>query len=34
MSASRSQDPSRSSYYVTDEFYRELIEDFADWQTR
>jgi 3-phenylpropionate/cinnamic acid dioxygenase small subunit len=26
------QDPSRSSYYVTDQFYRELIEHFTDWQ--
>jgi 3-phenylpropionate/cinnamic acid dioxygenase small subunit len=25
-------DPSRSSYYVTDALYRELIADFADWQ--
>lgn len=25
-------DPSRSSYYVTDAFYRELIEDFSGWQ--
>jgi len=25
-------DPSRNSYYVTDEFYRRLIDDFADWQ--
>ena len=26
------QDPSRSSYYVTDQFYRELIAHFTDWQ--
>jgi benzoate/toluate 1,2-dioxygenase beta subunit len=26
------QDPSRSSYYVTDAFYRALIENFTDWQ--
>jgi benzoate/toluate 1,2-dioxygenase beta subunit len=26
------QDPSRSSYYVTDQFYRELIANFTDWQ--
>jgi 3-phenylpropionate/cinnamic acid dioxygenase small subunit len=26
------QDPSRSSYYVTDALYRELIENFSDWQ--
>src|SRR5215813_6824206 len=25
-------DPSRTSHYVTDAFYRELIENFADWQ--
>ena len=25
-------DPSRSSYYVTDAFYRELIANFSDWQ--
>ena len=24
--------PSRSSYYVTDAFYRDLVEGFADWQ--
>src|SRR4029077_19534008 len=24
--------PSRSSYYVTDAFYRDLVESFADWQ--
>jgi benzoate/toluate 1,2-dioxygenase beta subunit len=26
------QNPSRSSYYVTDEFYRDLIAHFSDWQ--
>jgi benzoate/toluate 1,2-dioxygenase beta subunit len=26
-------DPSRFSYYVTDSFYGELVEDFSDWQT-
>jgi benzoate/toluate 1,2-dioxygenase beta subunit len=26
-------DPSRFSYYVTDAFYSELVEDFSDWQT-
>jgi benzoate/toluate 1,2-dioxygenase beta subunit len=26
------QDPSRSSYYITDTFYRELIANFTDWQ--
>jgi 3-phenylpropionate/cinnamic acid dioxygenase small subunit len=25
-------DPSRSSYYVTDALYRELIENFSNWQ--
>jgi 3-phenylpropionate/cinnamic acid dioxygenase small subunit len=25
-------DPSLSSYYVNDTFYRELLESFADWQ--
>jgi 3-phenylpropionate/cinnamic acid dioxygenase small subunit len=25
-------DPSRSSYYVNDALYRELIENFSDWQ--
>jgi 3-phenylpropionate/cinnamic acid dioxygenase small subunit len=25
-------DPSRSSYYVTDALYRQLIENFSDWQ--
>lgn len=25
-------DPSRSSYYITDALYRELIEHFSDWQ--
>jgi benzoate/toluate 1,2-dioxygenase beta subunit len=24
--------PSRSSYYITDQFYRELIANFTDWQ--
>jgi 3-phenylpropionate/cinnamic acid dioxygenase small subunit len=27
------QDPSRSSYYVTDALYRDLIASFSDWQT-
>ena len=26
------QNPSRSSYYITDEFYRALIAHFTDWQ--
>ncbi|MPZ55596.1 MAG: aromatic-ring-hydroxylating dioxygenase [Rhizobiales bacterium] len=25
-------DPSRSSHYITDEFYRDLIASFTDWQ--
>jgi 3-phenylpropionate/cinnamic acid dioxygenase small subunit len=25
-------DPSRSSYYITDDFYRDLIAHFSDWQ--
>jgi len=25
-------DPGRSSYYVTDALYRELVENFSDWQ--
>lgn len=25
-------DPSRSSYYITDQFYRDLIANFTDWQ--
>ncbi len=31
MGAPAAQDPSASSYYVGDAFYRELIEAFADW---
>jgi benzoate/toluate 1,2-dioxygenase beta subunit len=26
------RDPSTTSYYVNDAFYRELVESFADWQ--
>jgi 3-phenylpropionate/cinnamic acid dioxygenase small subunit len=26
-------DPSRFSYYVSDAFYSELVDDFSDWQT-
>ena len=29
----RNADPSRYSYYVTDEAYGELVEDFLDWQS-
>src|SRR5262245_1558476 len=33
MRSQANYDPSRFSYYVTDAFYRELVEDFSDWQT-
>ena len=32
MNAPKPPDPSRSSYYVNDALYRELIADFTDWQ--
>jgi benzoate/toluate 1,2-dioxygenase beta subunit len=32
MSAQASLDPSRSSHYVNDALYRELVENFSDWQ--
>ena len=32
MSTPAKQDPSRTSYYVSDALYRELIEAFSDWQ--
>ena len=32
MTAQAARDPSRSSYYVSDALYRELIAHFADWQ--
>jgi 3-phenylpropionate/cinnamic acid dioxygenase small subunit len=32
MSTRLDQDPSLSSWYVNDAFYRELVESFADWQ--
>jgi benzoate/toluate 1,2-dioxygenase beta subunit len=32
MPSQANYDPSRFSYYVTDAFYSELIEDFSDWQ--
>ena len=32
MNAPAVRDPSRTSYYVTNEFYLELISDFTDWQ--
>ena len=33
MPSKANYDPSRFSYYVTDAFYSELVEDFSDWQT-
>jgi 3-phenylpropionate/cinnamic acid dioxygenase small subunit len=33
MNVQSNHQASRFSYYVTDELYRELIADFADWQT-
>jgi benzoate/toluate 1,2-dioxygenase beta subunit len=32
VNAPKSPDPSRSSYYINDTLYRELIVDFTDWQ--
>ena len=32
MNAPAPRDPSRSSYYVSDALYRELIANFSDWQ--
>ena len=32
MTAHSAHDPSTSSYYVTDAFYRALVERFTDWQ--
>ena len=32
MNAPKAPDPSRSSYYISDTLYRELIADFTDWQ--
>ena len=32
MSTRREHDPSLSSYYVNDTFYRELADNFSDWQ--
>lgn len=26
-------DPARSSFYIDDDFYRDLVDDFTDWQT-
>lgn len=33
MNARLNADPSRHSFYFTDEFYRELVADFSNWQT-
>jgi 3-phenylpropionate/cinnamic acid dioxygenase small subunit len=33
MEAHANYDPSRFSYYVTDAFYSELVNDFTEWQT-
>ena len=33
MNIQANHDPSRFSYYVTNEFYSELVNDFSDWQT-
>jgi 3-phenylpropionate/cinnamic acid dioxygenase small subunit len=33
VSAPAAPSPSRSSHYVTDALYRELIENFSDWQS-
>jgi len=32
MTTQRAHDPSSSSYYVTDAFYRDLVAQFSDWQ--
>jgi 3-phenylpropionate/cinnamic acid dioxygenase small subunit len=32
VNAPKPPDPSRSSYYVNDTLYRELMADFTDWQ--
>jgi benzoate/toluate 1,2-dioxygenase beta subunit len=33
MNIQSNHDPSRFSYYVTDAFYSELVNDFSNWQT-
>ena len=33
MGKQASPDPSRSSFYVTDAFYAQLVSDFTDWQS-
>jgi 3-phenylpropionate/cinnamic acid dioxygenase small subunit len=32
MNVQINQDPSRFSYYMTDEFYQALVADYSDWQ--
>ncbi|RQR76555.1 MULTISPECIES: aromatic-ring-hydroxylating dioxygenase subunit beta [unclassified Burkholderia] len=32
MNVQASRDPSRFSYYMTDEFYQKLVADFSEWQ--
>jgi 3-phenylpropionate/cinnamic acid dioxygenase small subunit len=32
MTTQPAHDPSTSSYYITDAFYRALVENFSDWQ--
>ena len=32
MNVQPNYDPSRFSYYITDAFYSELVDDFSDWQ--
>ena len=31
--AAPEHDPSRSSFYIDDDFYRDLVDGFTDWQT-
>jgi len=33
MNVQVNHDPSRFSYYMTDEFYKVMVADFSDWQT-
>jgi benzoate/toluate 1,2-dioxygenase beta subunit len=33
MNVQVNHDPSRFSYYLTDEFYKVMVADFSDWQT-
>jgi benzoate/toluate 1,2-dioxygenase beta subunit len=32
--AKQSRDPSNTSYYITNEFYEKLMDDFTDWQRK